>query len=65
VPAVPGRLQRVQRRGEGPAEGRGGVNMLVTGVKAWAATVVACAVVWAGATVAARVLDKRESSKVL
>jgi len=33
--------------------------------KAWAACVAACAVVWAGATIAARVLDKRDGSKVL
>lgn len=34
-------------------------------VKAWAACVAACAVVWAIATGAARVLDKHDGSKVL
>lgn len=34
-------------------------------VKAWAATVAACAVVWAGAMISARWLDKHPGSKVL
>ncbi|AWY07531.1 hypothetical protein SEA_LAZERLEMON_48 [Streptomyces phage LazerLemon] len=34
-------------------------------VKAWAATVAVCAVVWAGATLSAKWLDKHNGSKVL